>query len=182
MGEFSELIGIRNEYYEYTDEVCEIIKNETTAINEAYLADFLKDKLIASLDNEYPLTSLIVLRITLNEIMDLITDRSNVNIRQDVSDKIVSNVTGKSAIMTYYSKDPDDVKRRRTMMKMIDNYMYSMYMSSADEHLPLIEQGLKKSLFTFQKEEDKIKEINVTSHNTGNPSQGVIFTITIQIE
>lgn len=39
MGKFSDLVGIRNEYYEYTDEVCEMIKDETTAINEAFLAE-----------------------------------------------------------------------------------------------------------------------------------------------
>lgn len=182
MGEFSDLVGIRNEYYEYTDEVCEIIKDETTAINEAFLADTLKDKLMRCLDNEYPLTSMIVLRITHNEIIELITDNTHVNIRRDISDKIVTRVTGKSAIITYYSKNSEDIKRRRTMMNMIENYMFSMYMSGEDSNRPLMEQGIKKSLHTFQNEEKQIKNIDVTSHNSGNPAHGVIFTITIYIE
>lgn len=182
MGEFTDLIGLRNEYYEYTDEVCDIIKGETTAINEAFLADFLKDKLLQCLDNEYPLTSLIILRITHNEIINLITDSTNVNIRRDISDRIVTRVTGKSAIMTHYSGNGDDIKRRRTMMNMIGNYMYSMYMSPDRSNMSMMEIGILKALNSFKNEEKSIKGIDVSSHDSGNPSQGIVFTITISIE
>ncbi len=182
MGEFSELVGIRNEYYEYTDEVCELVKAETSAINEAYLADLIEQKLLTCLDNEYPLTSLIVLRLTHHEIVNHITDKSFVNIRRDISEKIVTRVTGKSAIMTQYSGTSDDIKKRRAMMNMIGNYMFSMYMSDDKSEISLMEKGILKSLESLRKQEECIKGIEVTSHKSGNPTQGIIFTITFNIE
>lgn len=182
MGEFSNLAGLRSEYYEYTDEVTEILKAETTAINEAFLAGELKDKILNALDNEYPLSSLLVLRITHREIVDQITDKSNVNIRRDICDKIVTRITGKSAIMAHYSGDSDDVKRRRAMMNMINNYMYSMYMSTSESNIPMMEQGILKALESFKNEEQCVKEIDISSTNNPQLNQGIVFTITITIE
>lgn len=182
MGEFSDLIGIRKEYFEYTDEIVELIKSETTAINEAYLGDSLIDKLMKCLENEYPLTNMIILRITLNEIINLITDSTFVNVRRDISNKIVTRVTGKSAIMAYYSKNSDDIKKRRAMMKMIENYMQSMYLSGIKSDISMMEDGIKKALQKFQDEETAIKTIEVSSFDSGNPTQGLVFTITINID
>ena len=182
MGEFSDLVNIRNEYYEYTDEVCEIVKNHTQDINEAFLFDLLQEKLLISLDNEYPLTNLIVLRITHHEIVNYITDSTYVNIRRDISEKIVSKITGKSAIKTLYSGSSEDIKRRRAMMNMIDNYMHSMYLSEEESHLSIMEGGIMKSLLKFKNSEKAISAIEISSHKGSNPKQGIVFTITVTID
>ncbi len=182
MGEFSDLVKIRNEYYEYTDEVCDIIQNETTAINEVFLGDLLKSKVLKCLDSEYPLTSIIVLRLTHNEIVEIITDETFVNIRTDIIDKIVTRLTGKSAIMTHYTDNGEGVKRRRAMANMIRNYMYSMYMSDSKSSIPLMEEGLYKAIDSFDKSEDCIKNIEISSNKSHNPKQGIIFTITLYVE
>lgn len=182
MGEFSNLAGLRSDYYEYTDEVAKILKAETTSINEAFLADELKDKILDALDNEYPLSSLLILRITHREIVELITDKTNVNIRRDVCNKIVTRITGKSAIMAHYSGDSDDVKRRRAMMNMINNYMQSMYMSTSESNIPMMEKGLLKALSSFKNEEQCVKSIDISSANNPQLNQGIVFTITITIE
>ncbi len=114
--------------------------------------------------------------------MNHITDETFVNIRRDFSEKIVTLITGKTSIMTLYSGTNDDIKKRRAMLNMISNYMFSMYMSDEYSQISLMENGILKSLESLKKKEECIRNIEVSSHKSGNPSQGIIFTLTFNIE